>query len=51
MVAAKAITGIVTAAVAAGAAVLALGKTFAAYGDKFGKMATRTGIGAGTLQN
>jgi hypothetical protein len=50
MVAAKAITGIVTAAVAAGAAVLALGKTFAAYGDKFGKMATRTGIGAEALQ-
>ena len=50
MVAAKAITGIVTAAVAAGAAVVALGKTFAAYGDKFGKMATRTGIGAEALQ-
>lgn len=50
MVAAKAITGIVTAAGAAGAAVLALGKTFAAYGDKFGKMATRTGIGAEALQ-
>ena len=50
MVAAKAIAAIAGAAIAAGAAILKLGKTFAAYGDKFGKMATRTGIGAEALQ-
>ena len=50
MIAAKAMAVIAAAAGAAGAAILKLGKTFAAYGDKFGKMATRTGIGAEALQ-
>lgn len=50
MVATKAITAITAAVVAAGVAIFTLGKKFAAYGDKFGKMATRTGIGAEALQ-
>ena len=50
MVAAKAIAAIGTAAIAAGAAIIKLGQQFAAYGDKFGKMATRTRIGAEALQ-
>ena len=50
MVAAKALAAIGTAAIGAGVAIIKLGKQFAAYGDKFGKMATRTGIGAEALQ-
>lgn len=50
MMAVKAFAAIGTAAVAAVGSILALGKAFASYGDKFGKMATRTGIGAEALQ-
>jgi len=50
MIAAKALAAIGTAAIAAGVAIVKLGKQFAAYGDKFGKMATRTRIGAEALQ-
>ena len=50
MMAVKAFAAIGVAAVAAVGSVLALGKAFASYGDKFGKMATRTGIGAEALQ-
>lgn len=50
MMAVKAFAAIGTAAVAAVGSILALGRAFATYGDKFGKMATRTGIGAEALQ-
>lgn len=50
MMAVKAFAAIGAAAVAAVGSVLALGRAFASYGDKFGKMATRTGIGAEALQ-
>lgn len=50
IIAAKALAAIGTAAIAAGVSIIKLGKQFAAYGDKFGKMATRTGIGAEALQ-
>ena len=50
MIAAKALAAIGTAAIAAGVAIIKLGRQFAAYGDKFGKMATRTRIGAEALQ-
>ena len=50
MMAVKAFASIGGAAKAAVGSILQLGKAFAAYGDKFGKMATRTGIGAEALQ-
>lgn len=50
MMAVKAFAAIGAAAVAAVGSILALGRAFASYGDKFGKMATRTGIGAEALQ-
>lgn len=50
MMAVKAFAAIGAAAKTAVGSILALGKAFASYGDKFGKMATRTGIGAEALQ-
>ena len=50
MMAVKAFAAIGAGAVAAVGSILALGRAFASYGDKFGKMATRTGIGAESLQ-
>ena len=50
MVAAKAMAAIGTAAIATGVSIVKLGQKFAAYGDKFGKMSTRTGVGAEALQ-
>lgn len=50
LMAAKAITVIAAAATATVAAVVKLGKVFAAYGDKIGKMSIRTGVGAEALQ-
>jgi hypothetical protein len=50
MIAVKAIAAIGEAAGGAVRSILALGRAFASYGDKFGKMATRTGIGAEALQ-
>ncbi len=50
MMAVKAFTLIGQSAIAAVKGVLSLGQAFASYGDKFGKMATRTGIGAESLQ-
>lgn len=50
IMAVKAFAAIGAAAVAVVGSILALGRAFASYGDKFGKMATRTGIGAEALQ-
>ena len=50
LMAVKAFAAIGAAAVAVIGSVLALGRAFASYGDKFGKMATRTGVGAEALQ-
>lgn len=50
LMAVKAFAAIGAAAVAVIGSVLALGRAFGSYGDKFGKMATRTGVGAEALQ-
>ena len=50
LMAAKSIAVIAAAATATVAAVVKLGKVFAAYGDKIGKMSIRTGVGAEALQ-
>ena len=50
LMAVKAFSAIGAAAVDVIKSVLALGRAFASYGDKFGKMATRTGVGAEALQ-